>query len=71
LVVPVSVAGDVTHGGGLPGLALPVYLPVAACWLTGPAGWLLAPFPTYWIVRSWPETDAPTCSPTWPASPPG
>jgi hypothetical protein len=37
-------------------LALPAYLPVAAWWLTGPAGWLLAPFPTYWIVRSWPDT---------------
>src|SRR6185437_10904524 len=24
-------------------LALPVYLPIAAWWLTGPAGWLLAP----------------------------
>jgi fluoroquinolone transport system permease protein len=38
-------------------LALPAYLPVAAWWLTGPAGWLLAPFPTSWIVRSWPDTD--------------
>jgi fluoroquinolone transport system permease protein len=38
-------------------LALPVYLPVAAWWLTGPAGWLLAPFPAYWIARSWPDTD--------------
>jgi len=37
-------------------LALPVYLPLAAWWLPGPAGWLLAPFPTYWIVRSWPDT---------------
>jgi fluoroquinolone transport system permease protein len=34
-------------------LALPLYLPVAAWWLTGPANWLLALFPTYWIVRSW------------------
>ncbi|MFV2101655.1 hypothetical protein [Micromonospora sp. LOL_024] len=39
-------------------LALPAYLPVAAWWLTGPGGWLLAPLPTYWIVRSWPATDA-------------
>jgi len=38
-------------------LALPTYLPVAAWWLTGPASWLLAPFPTYWIVRSWHDTD--------------
>jgi fluoroquinolone transport system permease protein len=38
-------------------LALPVYLPVAAWWLTGPAGWLLGPLPTYWIVRSWPGAD--------------
>jgi fluoroquinolone transport system permease protein len=38
-------------------LALPAYLPVAAWWLTGPAGWLLAPFPTYWIARSWTGTD--------------
>jgi fluoroquinolone transport system permease protein len=38
-------------------LTLPVYLPIAAWWLTGPAGWLLAPLPTYWIVRSWPDTE--------------
>jgi fluoroquinolone transport system permease protein len=41
-------------------LALPAYLPIAAWWLTGPAGWLLAPFPTYWIVRSWPDTQPTT-----------
>ncbi len=34
-------------------LALPAYLPIAAWWLTGPVGWLLVPFPTYWIVRCW------------------
>jgi fluoroquinolone transport system permease protein len=34
-------------------LALPMYVPVAAWWLTGPLGWLLAPFPTYWIVGFW------------------
>ncbi|MDG6110325.1 hypothetical protein Daura_21705 [Dactylosporangium aurantiacum] len=39
-------------------LALPVYLPVAAWWLTGPAGWPLAPLPTWWIVRSWSGIDA-------------
>jgi fluoroquinolone transport system permease protein len=39
------------------GLALPLYLPIAAWWLTGAAGWLLAPLPTYWIVRAWPGTD--------------
>jgi fluoroquinolone transport system permease protein len=39
-------------------LALPAYLPIAAWWLTGPAGWLLAPLPTYWILRSWPDTNA-------------
>src|SRR5262249_32708439 len=38
-------------------LALPTSLPVAAWWLTGPASRLLAPFPTYWIVRSWQDTD--------------
>jgi fluoroquinolone transport system permease protein len=38
-------------------LVLPAYLPVAAWWLSGPAGWSLAPSPTYWIVRSWPEAD--------------
>jgi fluoroquinolone transport system permease protein len=38
-------------------LTLPVYLPIAAWWLTGPASWLLAPFPTFWIVRAWPGTD--------------
>jgi len=38
-------------------LALPLYLPIAAWWLTGPIAWLLAPLPTYWIVRSWPGAD--------------
>jgi fluoroquinolone transport system permease protein len=38
-------------------LGLPAYLPIAAWWLSGPAGWLLTPLPTYWIVRSWPHTD--------------
>lgn len=38
-------------------LALPAYLPIAAYWLTGPAGWLLAPLPTFWVVRSWTGTD--------------
>ncbi|MFC7549717.1 hypothetical protein [Plantactinospora sp. GCM10030261] len=38
-------------------LALPAYLPVAAWWLTGAAGWALAPLPTFWIVRSWSGTD--------------
>ncbi len=38
-------------------LALPVYLPIGAWWLTGAVRWLLAPLPTYWIVRSWRGTD--------------
>lgn len=38
-------------------LALPIYLPIGAWWLTGAAGWLLAPLPTYWIVRSWRGTN--------------
>jgi fluoroquinolone transport system permease protein len=37
-------------------LTLPIYLPVAAWWVSGPAGWLLAPLPTYWIVRAWTGT---------------
>jgi fluoroquinolone transport system permease protein len=40
-------------------LALPAYLPLAAWWLTGPAGWLLAPLPTYWVARSWSGADPP------------
>jgi fluoroquinolone transport system permease protein len=40
-------------------LALPAYLPLGAWWLTGPAAWMLAPLPTYWIARSWTGT-APT-----------
>jgi fluoroquinolone transport system permease protein len=52
-------------------LALPAYLPVAAWWLTGPAGWLLAPLPTYWVVRSWvgagpgPVLAGLACSAAW------
>ena len=38
-------------------LTLPVYLPIAAWWLTGPVGWLLAPLPTFWVVRAWTSTD--------------
>lgn len=38
-------------------LALPLYLPIAAWWLTGPAGWLFAPLPTFWTVRAWAGTD--------------
>lgn len=38
-------------------LALPTYLPLAGWWLGGWAGWLLAPLPTSWVVRSWPGTD--------------
>jgi fluoroquinolone transport system permease protein len=38
-------------------LALPLYLPIAAWWLTGPVAWLLAPLPTFWIVRAWPGDD--------------
>ena len=37
-------------------LALPLYLPIAAWWLAPPLAWLLAPLPTYWIVRAWPGT---------------
>ena len=38
-------------------LALPAYVPVAAWWLTGPAGWLLAPFPTSWITSFWADRN--------------
>jgi hypothetical protein len=38
-------------------LALPAYVPVAAWWLGGSAGWLLSPFPAFWIVRSWSGTN--------------
>jgi fluoroquinolone transport system permease protein len=34
-------------------LALPAYLPVAAWWLGGWVGFLLTPFPAFWIVHSW------------------
>jgi hypothetical protein len=38
-------------------LALPLYLPIASWWLTGPVAWLLAPLPTFWVVRAWPGTN--------------
>lgn len=34
-------------------LGFPTHLPIAAWWLTGPLGWVLAPLPTYWVVRAW------------------
>ena len=34
-------------------LGLAAYLPLAAWWLTGPAGWLLGALPAYWAVRAW------------------
>jgi fluoroquinolone transport system permease protein len=41
-------------------LGLAAYLPLAAWWLTGPAGWPLVPLPAYWAVRAW---DGP--HPAW------
>jgi fluoroquinolone transport system permease protein len=34
-------------------IGLPAYVPIAAWWLAGPASWLLAPLPTYWVVTAW------------------
>jgi hypothetical protein len=34
-------------------LGLPVYAPVATWWLAGAAGLVVAPLPTYWVVRAW------------------
>lgn len=50
LAVARSRVQGVTAGKAL---ALPMYVPVAAWWLTGTVGWILAPFPTYWILRFW------------------
>ncbi|GAA3455849.1 hypothetical protein [Dactylosporangium matsuzakiense] len=38
-------------------LALPVYAPIAAWWLTGPFAWLAAPLPAFWVVRAWAGPD--------------
>jgi fluoroquinolone transport system permease protein len=34
-------------------LGLPVYAPVATWWLAGAAGLVVAPLPTYWVIRAW------------------
>jgi len=49
-----AVARDRVQGLTLTKLiGLPAYAPIAAWWITGAAGWLLAPLPTFWVVRAW------------------
>lgn len=56
-----AVAGSRVQGvTASKALGLAAYLPLAAWWLTGPAGWLLVPLPAYWAVRAW---DGP--NPAW------
>lgn len=59
MFVTLAVAGNKVEGVAvLKVLGLPLYLPVAVWWLDGVAGWLLAPLPTWWVLRalwtSWP-----------------
>jgi fluoroquinolone transport system permease protein len=58
MLTTLAIAGNKVEGVAmLKLLGLPAYLPVAAWWLDGATGWLPAPLPTWWLVRSlW---DAP------------
>jgi hypothetical protein len=48
-----AVAGSRVEGiAAVKALGIPAYAPLAAWWLTGPAGWLLVPLPGYWVVRT-------------------
>jgi fluoroquinolone transport system permease protein len=48
-----ALAGNKVEGvAALKLLGVPVYLPVAAWWVDGPAGWLLAPLPSWWVVQA-------------------
>jgi hypothetical protein len=60
MIVAVAVADDRVQGVAvLKALGLPVYLPVAGWWLNGAAAWLLAPLPTWWVLRSVWEQPGP------------
>ncbi|HEU4425515.1 MAG TPA: hypothetical protein VFR67_23515, partial [Pilimelia sp.] len=34
-------------------LGVPVYAPIAVWWIGGPAAWVFAPLPTFWVIRAW------------------
>lgn len=54
LLATLALAGGRVQGvAATKALGFPTYLPIAAWWLTGPVGFLLAPLPTYWVVRAW------------------
>lgn len=58
LLATLTLAGGRVQGvAATKALGFPTYIPIAAWWLTGPVGFLLAPLPTYWVVRAW---DGPT-----------
>jgi fluoroquinolone transport system permease protein len=49
-----AVAGNRVDGiTAVKALGVPCYAPLAVWWLTGPAGWVCAPLPAFWIVRAW------------------
>ncbi len=53
MLATLAVAGNKVEGVAvLKLLGLPLYAPVAAWWLDGPAGWLLAVVPSWWVLRS-------------------
>jgi fluoroquinolone transport system permease protein len=53
MLAALAVAGNKVEGVAvLKLLGLPLYAPVAAWWLDGAAGWLLAVTPSWWVLRS-------------------
>lgn len=57
-----ALAANKVEGVGVAKLlGVPLYLPVVSWWVGGPAGWLLAPLPTWWLLRS--QWAAPVAAP--------
>lgn len=57
LAVLASASNRVTGVAVIKLLGAAVYAPIAAWWLTGPAGWGFAWLPTFWVVRAWSPPD--------------
>ncbi|MGH3814822.1 MAG: hypothetical protein ACRDUV_20650 [Pseudonocardiaceae bacterium] len=53
-----ATAGNRVQGvTAVKALGVPSYAPLAALWLSGPAGWALGVLPGYWIITAWREPD--------------
>lgn len=56
-----ALAANKVEGVGVAKLlGAPLYLPVAGWWVSGPAGWLFSPLPTWWLLEA--QWAAPAAS---------